>query len=107
MKPKVMEFAHDTELLEEVNKLFAQGVSKEKIYVMSDDNIRDKKVPDSVDESTFDAYVDSLGTLSEHTFREKGKDLTNQLEKIGFDQSEIDTLEGKLDEGKILLIHKE
>ena len=107
MLPKVIEFDDDTKLMEEVKNLAAQGVSKDNLYVISHDDDRDKRVADSVDASTVGVGEEGLDTYVKNIFRQKGDELRAQFEELGFDPTEAEVLEGKLDEGKILLLHKE
>src|SRR5699024_809905 len=107
MLPKVIEFDDDTKLMEEVKNLAAQGVSKDSLYVISHDDDRDKRVEDSVDASTVGIGKEGLETYVKNIFRQKGDELRAQFEELGFDPTEAEVLEGKLDEGKILLLHKE
>ena len=107
MKPKVIEFHDDTELMSEVKNLSAQGVSKEDLYVISHDSDRDKRVAENVDVSTVGVKEEGLDTFVKNIFRKKGDELRAQFKELGFDHTEAEVLEGKLDEGKILLLHKE
>lgn len=107
MKPKVTEFQDDTKLMAEVKNLAAQGVNKDNLYVLSHDDDRDKRVAGSVDASTVGAEEEGLGTFVKNIFRKKGEELRAQFEELGFNQTEAEVLESKLDEGKILLLHKE
>src|SRR5699024_1193530 len=106
MKPKVIEFHDDEKLMSEFKKLSAEGVSKEDLYVISHDSDRDKRVADNVDASTVGAKEEGLGTYVKNIFRKKGDELRAQFEELGFDHTEAEVLEGKLDEGKILLLQK-
>src|SRR5690625_1737668 len=107
MLPKVIEFDDDTKLMEEVKNLAAQGVSKDNLYVISHDNNRDIRVANSVDATTIGIGEEGLYTYVKNIFRQKGDELRDQYEELGFDTTEAEVLEGKLDEGKILLLHKE
>lgn len=107
MKPKVIEFHNDEELMQEVKNLSAQGVSKDNLYVVAHDEDREKKVADTTDASTIGIGEEGLDTFVKNIFRKKGDELRAQFEELGFDHTEAEVLEGKLDEGKILLMHKE
>src|SRR5699024_5962511 len=102
MLPKVIEFDDDTKLMEEVKKLAAQGVSKDNLYVISHDDYRDKRVEDSVDASIVGVVAEGLENYVKNIFRQKGDKIKAQFEELGFDHTESEVLEGKLDEGKIL-----
>src|SRR5699024_10312859 len=106
MLPKVIECDDDTKLMEEVKNLAAQGASKDNHYFFSHDDDRDKRVADSVDTSTVAVGEEGLETFVKNIFRQKGDELRAQFEELGFDPTEAEVLEGKLDEGKILLLHK-
>src|SRR5699024_12045385 len=75
MLPKVIEFADDTKLMEEVKKLAAQGVSKDNLYVISHDVDRDKRVAYCVDASTVGIGEEGLDTYVKNIFRQKGDEL--------------------------------
>ncbi len=107
MKPKIIEFQDDTKLMAEVKNLAAQGVHKDNLYVMSHDDDRDKRVADSVDAETVGLGEEGLDTFVKNIFRKKGDELRAQFEELGFDHTEAEVLENKLDEGKILLLHIE
>lgn len=107
MKPEVLEFHDDTKLMEEVKNLSAQGISKENLYVISHDDDRDKRVAESVDASTIGMEEEGLNTFVKNIFRKKGDELRAKFTELGFDDTEAKVLESKLDEGKILLLHKE
>src|SRR5699024_818986 len=104
---KVIEFDDDTKLMEDVKNLAAQVVSKDILYFISHYYDCDKKVVVSVDASTVGIGEEGLDTYVKNIFRQKGDELRAQFEELGFDPTEAEVLEGKLDEGKILLLHKE
>src|SRR5699024_11105186 len=104
---KVIEFDDDTKLMEEVKNHAAQGVSKYNVYVIFHYDDRDKRVADSVDFSTVGVGEEVLDNYVKNIFRQKGDELRAQFEERGFDPTETEVLEGKLDEGKILVFHKE
>src|SRR5699024_915293 len=107
MLSKVIEFDDDTKLMEKVKKHAVKVESKDNVYVISHDDDRDKRVSDSVDASTVGVGEEGLDTYVKNIFRQKGDELRAQFEELGFDPTEAEVLEGKLDEGKILLLHKE
>ena len=107
MKPKVLEFHNDDSLMQEVRSLAAQGISKEDLYVVSHDDDREKRVADTIDASTIGIGEEGLDTFVKNIFRKKGDELRAQFKELGFDHTEAEVLESKLDEGKILLLHKE
>src|SRR5690625_1314868 len=107
MLPQVIEFDDDNKLMEEVKHLDSQGVSKDNLYVLSHEDDSYKRVADSVYAKSLGIGEEGLDSYVNNIFRQKGDELRAQFEELGFDPTEAEVLEGKLDEGKILLLHKE
>lgn len=107
MKPEVKEFRDDVEVVEEVKREIANGVSKDDLYVMSHDDDRTERVAGKVDANTVGVSEEGFGTAVKNVFRTKGDELRAKFEELGFSQTEAEELEEKLDHGKILLIKAE
>lgn len=105
MKPVVKEYQDDTQLMEEVKNLSAQGVAKEDLYVVSHDSDRTDRVADKVDANTVGLKEEGLTEAVGNVFRKKGDELRVKFQEIGFSEDEASELEEKLDHGKILLIN--
>lgn len=100
MKPQVEEFQDDTELMSEVRQHAANGVSKDNLYVVSHDDDRTDRVADAVHANE----PDDLSELVGIRYNQKGDELRAIFEEFGFDQTEANNLEEKLDHGKVLLL---
>lgn len=105
MQPVVKEFKEDTALIEEIDSLSKKGVSKENLYVMSHDDDRTDRVAGDTDANKVGVRDESLQTAVGNIFRKKGDELRAKLKELNFTQQQADDLEGKLDQGKILLIN--
>lgn len=106
MKPIVIEFQDDVELVNKIQELSQQGVPKEDLYVISHDDDRTKRVADKSNANTIGIDEVGVTTAVGNIFRKKGDELRAKFKEIGFTQMEANELESKLDQGKVLLIHK-
>lgn len=106
LKPIVIEFQDDVELVNKIKELSQQGVPKEDLYVISHDDDRTKRVADKADANTIGLEEVGVSTAMGNLFRKKGDELRAKFKEIGFSEMESNELEGKLDQGKVLLIHK-
>lgn len=104
LKPLVKEFQDDIELVQEVEQLSKQGVDKDRLYVLSHDDDRTKRIADKVNAQEIGIEETGLKVAVENMFSKKGDELRAKLEEIGFSQQEAESLEEKLDHGKILLL---
>lgn len=107
MKPETKEFTDDVEVIEEIKRQVANGVSKDDLYVMSHDDDRTDRVADKVDANTVGVSEEGFGTAAKNVFRKKGDELRAKFQELGFSETEASNLEEKLDHGKILLIKTE
>ncbi|KIL52764.1 general stress protein [Jeotgalibacillus campisalis] len=101
------EFSNDEEVVNAVNSIKTRGVNEDTIYVVTHDDDRTKRVADNADANTVGASEVGFGTAAKNVFRKKGDELRAQFEKLGFTQAEADTLEDKLDQGKIIVVVKD
>lgn len=104
MKPIVKQFQDDKALMQEVKTQADNGVKKENLYVMSHDDDRTDRVAGNVDANEVGMSEESFRTAVGNIFRKKGDELRAKFQDLGFDQSEADELEEKLDHGNILLL---
>lgn len=105
LKPVVLEFQDDVALVNHVENLSKKGVPKEDLYVISHDDDRTNRIAEKADANT--VGVDEMGftTAVGNIFRQKGDELRAKFKELGFNDSEANTMERKLDHGKVLLIH--
>ncbi len=104
MKPTVKEYMDDTALVTEVKELTAQGIDKEDLYVLTHDDDRTNRLADNADINTIGIAEEGLGTAVGNMFRDKGDELREKLQQMGYSQFESEELEEKLDQGKVLLL---
>jgi len=104
LKPEIKEFTDDVEVVDEVKRLVADGVSKDDLYVMSHDHDRTDRIADKANANTVGVSEEGFGTAVKNVFRKKGDELRAKLQELGFSEDEAANLEEKLDHGKILLI---
>ncbi|TSB47194.1 general stress protein [Alkalicoccobacillus porphyridii] len=107
MKPIYKEFKNDEEVVTAVSSLKSQGVEEDNIYVITHDDDRTNRVADNADANTVGVNETGLGTSIKNVFRKKGDELRAKFEELGFSQQEAESLENKLDEGKIILAVKD
>lgn len=99
MKPTVKAFHDDIGLLNEVNKLTSDGVSKDRLYIIGhDDDRTDCVVGDT------DAQPDDVSDLVAERYNGKGEELRALLQSFGLDSDESGDLQEKLDGGELLLL---
>ncbi|MGJ9383200.1 general stress protein [Salipaludibacillus neizhouensis] len=101
------EFFNDEEVVNAVESLKIKGVTEEKIYVVTHDDERTKRVAEKADAETIGAKEQSFGTTAKNVFRKKGDELRAKFQEIGFDKAKAESLEGELDKGKVILIVKD
>ncbi|WP_345241239.1 general stress protein [Pontibacillus salipaludis] len=104
MKPFVQEYHNDEKLQNDVQKLADNGIKKEHIYLMTHDEDRTERLANNTDANTVGAQEMNFAEVIGNIFSEKGEELRNKLQDLGFSESEADSYEEDLDEGKILLM---
>lgn len=104
MKPIVKEFNTDEDLMVYVKELESNGVDKRKLYVISSDNERTRKVANYAGVSKIGAREMGVRTSVGNFFHKKSDGLRTQLKEIGLSFSEADEYGNKLEQGNILLI---
>lgn len=106
MKPEVKEFQDDIDLISEVQALATQGVAKEDLFVFTHDKDRTDRIAEHANANQIGIQEEGLGTAVGNIFREKGDELREQLQQLGFSKMEAENMERKLDHGKIFLLVK-
>ncbi|MFC0524363.1 general stress protein [Pontibacillus salicampi] len=104
MKPFVREYTNDEKLQNDVQKLSNNGVNKNNIYVMSHDDDRTERVADNANANTVGLKEENLKDAVGNLFNKQGDELRNKMQDLGLSESESETYEERLDEGKILLL---
>ncbi|PYZ92001.1 general stress protein [Salipaludibacillus keqinensis] len=101
------EFHNDEEVVGSVSSLKEKGIDAENIYVVTHDDDRTDRVADNADANTIGLNEQDFGTAAKNVFRKKGDELRAKFNEVGFTQEESDALEGKLDEGKVIVVVKD
>lgn len=104
MKPSVKEFTNDQALITEVQELTARGVDRTDLYVLTHDDDRTNRLADNADINTIGIEEEGLGSAVGNIFRQKGDELREKLQNMGYSPFESEELEEKLDQGKVLLL---
>lgn len=107
MKPKVFEFHNENDLVQEVEILVGRGVNKKKLYVISLNSDRDRRIAHKLDISKVGVKEEGVDTLVKNVFRNRAKRLKAKFKEFGFDETEAEALESELEAGKMLLLQKE
>lgn len=103
-KPFIKGYKDDEELQDHIKKLKTKDVSKDDIYVISHDDERTKRIAKNADASIIGAGEMGVTDAVKGTFTKKGDKLRNQLESIGFSESEAEDYEAEMDKGTVFLI---
>ncbi|MBD1372608.1 general stress protein [Hazenella sp. IB182357] len=104
IKPKLQEFTNEDQLVVEAEKLLNMGHEGEAMYVLSHDDDRSKRVAKRAGVSTIGFSEVGISTATENLFHKKGDEIRNNLNELGFSQAEAESLEERLDQGKIFLM---
>lgn len=104
MEPEVKEFRDEKTLMEEVKTLQARGIHKDKLYVITHDSDRTNKIAGDADAHEVGIHEEGLGTAVGNIFRKKDEKLRTKFKELEFPQDEINKLEEKLEQGKIILL---
>ncbi|SES41612.1 general stress protein [Salipaludibacillus aurantiacus] len=107
MNPIYQEFYNDEEVAGAVNSLKEKGVDQDNIYVVTHDNDRTERLADNADANTIGLDEQNFGTAAKNVFRKKGDELRAKFDEVGFTKEKADELEGKLDEGKVIVVVKD
>lgn len=104
MKPFIKPYTNDEALQDDISKLTSKDVSADDIYVISHDDDRTKRIADNAGVSTVGLSEMGVGEAVKSTFEKKGDLLRKQLQNLGFSESEAESYESEMDEGKVFLI---
>lgn len=106
MKPKIIEFKDETELLILVKELATKGIKKENMYVMAYDNHIKKELATKANISIIGFIEEGVETFVKNIFKSQTEKTQAILQKLGLDLTEARVIEEKLTEGKTLLLYK-
>ncbi|TFD92857.1 MULTISPECIES: general stress protein [Jeotgalibacillus] len=101
------EFTNDEEVVNAVSSIKAKGVNEDTIYVITHDDDRTNRIADNADANTVGAAETGFGTAAKNVFRKDGDKLRSQFQELGFTEAEAETMEEKLDEGKVFVVVKD
>jgi hypothetical protein len=103
----VKEYDTGTELYQDVNNLQNEGYAKDGMYIFAHDSETSKELMYATDTNNIGIPGNGVIDTITNFFKDRGDELRNELQNLGFTQEEADRYEAKLDEGKILLIVKD
>lgn len=106
MKPHIIEFKDETELMISVKELVTKGIKKENMYIMAYDKQIKKELATKADISTIGLIEEGVETFVKNIFRNQTEKTKSILQELGLDLTEAKVIEEKLSEGKILLLYK-
>lgn len=106
MKPIVLDFSDDENLLAEIDTHIRNGVSRDNLYVISHDDDHTKRIVDKVNVNEVGVKEEGLKVAIGNFFNKKGDELRAKIESMGFSHEEADDMEQMLDQGKVLLLIK-
>ncbi len=106
-KPFIKGYKDDEALQNHIKNLQSKDVSKENIYVISHDDERTKRIAKNADASIIGSSETGVADAVKSTFSKKGDKLRNQLESIGFSETEAENYEAEMDRGTVFLIVKD
>lgn len=106
MKPIVVDFSDDINLIAEIDTHIRNGVSRDNLYVISHDDDRTKRIIDQVNVNEVGMKEEGFKVAVENFFNSKGDELRAKFEAMEFSPEEAEHMEQMLDHGKVLLLIK-
>lgn len=107
LKPFVLEFNNEQEVVNAVEELVSRGVPQDDLFVLTHDHDRTERLTDKTDAAALEANAHDLRASMEDSFQNRGELLRHKMEEIGLSKEEARLYEEKLDQGKVLLFVNE
>lgn len=104
MKPFIKEYVNEKLLENDINKLQANGITKDDIYILTHDDERTGRLADNANTNTIGMKEMDFSSAVGNMFNSQGDELRTKLEEMGFSTLEAEGFEEGLDDGKVLLI---
>ncbi|MDQ0196158.1 general stress protein [Paenibacillus wynnii] len=95
---------NSVQAIEEVNLLHNSGYSRENIYVISHDQVREGRIVDVANTNEVGLKEEGLFGAIANMFRSRGDALRFKITSLGFSGAEANFYEKELDSGKVLVI---
>ncbi|MFZ3591462.1 general stress protein [Bacillus sp. DJP31] len=92
MKPIVSEYFNEEKLVQDINQLISKGIEKDKIYVISHDQDRTKRIAEKADSNTIGLQEMVIDDLVGTFFESKGDELRTKMKEIVLSEREAKTL---------------
>ncbi|WP_085507786.1 general stress protein [Thalassobacillus devorans] len=104
MKPFIREYQNDEKVVEDVKKLKDKGIDSDNVYILTHDDDRTDRLASNANANKIGFSEQDLKNYVTNLFSKKGDELRTKLSEMGFSDSEADSYEEEMDEGKVLLI---
>lgn len=92
LKPIVSEYFNEEKLVQDINQLISKGIEKDKIYVISHDQDRTKRIAEKADSNTIGLQEMVIDDLVGTFFESKGDELRTKMKEIVLSEREAKTL---------------
>ncbi|WP_168119680.1 general stress protein [Paenibacillus sp. HB172176] len=92
------------EVRELVQKFKQDGYPEDRIFVLTHDDKRTKRIADRTDAEEIGVWEEGLGTAIANIFRSHGDELRAKMRSLGIGKSEAEQLEKEMDQDKIVVI---
>ncbi|WP_202915283.1 general stress protein [Paenibacillus paridis] len=101
---KVHTVNNPVEVQEQVYKFQTEGYAKDRIYVLTHDKDRTKRIVDNTDAEKIGVAEEGLGNAIANIFRSTGDELRAKMRSLGISEQDAQRLEREMDQDKILVI---
>ena len=92
------------EVKEQVYRFQMDGYVKDKIFVLTHDKDRTRRIVDNTDAEKIGIAEEGFGTAIANIFRSNGDELRAKMRSLGISEEDSQRLEREMDEDKILVI---
>ena len=92
------------EVKEQVYRFQMDGYVKDKIFVLTHDKDRTKRIVDNTEAEKIGIAEEGFGTAIANIFRSNGDELRAKMRSLGISEEDSQRLEREMDEDKILVI---
>lgn len=101
---KVRTVNNVVEVQEQVYRFQAEGYTRDRIYVLTHDKGRTKRIAENTDAEKIGIAEEGLGTAIANIFRSNGDELRAKMRSLGISEQDAERLEQEMDHDKILVI---
>ncbi|MNZ64383.1 General stress protein 17M [compost metagenome] len=93
-----------SEVQEHVYKFQSEGYPQDRIFVLTHDKDRTKRIAEHTDAEKIGVAEEGLGTAIANIFRSHGEELRAKMRSLGISEMDAERLEREMDQDKILVI---